>query len=128
MNQVLDGKECNVIFVYGTLKKGHRANYMMDGAEYLGKAVTNNKYDMYDCGFPKLISNADGHPVEVEAYLHPNWDMMDSYEGVPHLYRRRVITGTMEDGSKVRAWIYEAVAVSGEPVDVMPNGNYWWGG
>ena len=40
----------DLVFVYGTLKRGERNHYFLASAEYLGPAFTEPLYRMIDCG------------------------------------------------------------------------------
>lgn len=78
--------------VYGTLKKGFRANDMlMANAVFLGEAITDERGTLYDGGFPAWIPHGgQGHYLIVEVYDVPEADVpdIDGYEGHPNLFRR----------------------------------------
>lgn len=46
-------------FVYGTLKKGHGNNVLLNKSEYIGEAVTKEKFVMTDGGFPYVLRPED---------------------------------------------------------------------
>ena len=119
MNQV------SKVAVYGTLKRGHRANDMLNSASLVGVGRTALTYRMTDVGFPMLERDSAGHPVVVEVYDDPNWDRLDSYEGVPSLYERHVVDIAMDDGSTEQAYIYEATDIHGCEVEAS-NGILNW--
>jgi gamma-glutamylcyclotransferase (GGCT)/AIG2-like uncharacterized protein YtfP len=57
------------LFVYGTLKRGYCRAHHLDGSEYVGKAVTEPRYRIYDCGeYPGMVEVAEGLAVEGELY------------------------------------------------------------
>jgi gamma-glutamylaminecyclotransferase len=81
--------------VYGTLKRGGRGNRFLAGQEFLGEAVTEPKYRLYDFGtYPGLVRDeANGLAVKGEL-----WEVdesclaeLDDYEYAPELYSREPI-------------------------------------
>jgi gamma-glutamylcyclotransferase (GGCT)/AIG2-like uncharacterized protein YtfP len=115
------------VAVYGTLKRGFRANGMLNNASFIGVGLTSVKYRMTDVGFPMIERADEGHPIRVEIYDEPNWKVLDSYEGVPHLYERNVIQIELEDGVTTDAYIYEATKISGRAVQPTNNVLNWRG-
>lgn len=109
-------KKGDNIFVYGTLREGKGADYMMKGnTEPLG--VTRICATMFSLGgFPgiKVASEdfvTEGPKVEGELHLITDENLssrLDSYEGYPNLYTRRVV----ETELGPRTWVYE---YNGEP-------------
>jgi gamma-glutamylcyclotransferase (GGCT)/AIG2-like uncharacterized protein YtfP len=95
----------NFVFVYGTLKKGHHANGMMQrqrsegepmGTNYLGKAKIEG-FKLYDLGgFPCVMKTDDPTlSVEGEVYCVNDSQLkaLDSYEGVSSgLFSRIMVT------------------------------------
>ena len=120
------GKRIEKVAVYGTLKRGFRANYMMGGVGNLvGKGLTKPTYNMTDVGFPMIEACDKGSRVRVEVYKRPDWDTLDSYEGVPHLYGRRVVQIEMDDGEVEDAYIYEATDIRGPVVEPVGDCLSW---
>jgi gamma-glutamylaminecyclotransferase len=83
------------LFVYGTLKRGHRRSPALDGQRFLGIARTAARYRLLDCGgYPALVESADGRDIEGEL-----WEVdaeglarLDQIEGVDlRLYQRRTV-------------------------------------
>lgn len=93
------------IFVYGTLKRGYRADLSSRG-EYK-KDATLNDYSIHNLGsFPGIVPNP-GHVVQGEVFvIDKKWlSSIDSYEGVSFgLYRRETVT--LSCGTKVDTYIY----------------------
>lgn len=57
------------LFVYGTLKRGYCRAHYLQGQVFLGEAVTQPGYRMYNCGeYPGLIAAADGGAIEGELW------------------------------------------------------------
>ena len=85
-----------LVFVYGTLKRGDVRSGSLVGAAFLGEAVTEPGYRMYNCGsYPGLIAvDADGVAIRGEVYdIWPEClARLDDVEGVDEgLYARRPI-------------------------------------
>lgn len=118
--------KCPRVAVYGTLKQGYHANAKLKRVPectFVGRGATVGRFLMADCGYPMLhdIKRGTAHPelvggdfdipagagrVAVEVYENPDMQVLDSYEGYPSLYTRRVVVVELEDGSTVTAWIY----------------------
>lgn len=105
-----------LVFVYGTLKKGHGNHGLIAGfinvdhSKYTGenKFVGHDKIlgRIYSLGgFPGLKEHPDGkvhgEVYEVDA---PTLERLDRLEGHPHMYERRLIE-TVE-GKKVWTYFY----------------------
>jgi gamma-glutamylcyclotransferase (GGCT)/AIG2-like uncharacterized protein YtfP len=99
------------VFVYGTLKGMHVNS--ADMIKLIGNAVTDEKYQMYNGGFPsvrndehnkELAGNILGELHEVhESSLHG----LDSYEGHPNFFERQQVPIQVEgEEEPVEAWIY----------------------
>jgi gamma-glutamylcyclotransferase (GGCT)/AIG2-like uncharacterized protein YtfP len=103
-----------LLFVYGTLMTGHRRNFYLtrDGAKCLGEARTAARYVLYRpllAYYPCMVED-EKRGIAVEGEL---WDVtekclesLDSVEGAPTLFQRRVIT--LEDGQQVQAYLMPA--------------------
>lgn len=93
----------DLVFVYGTLKRGGRNHRLLAGAEFVGPARTEPRYRLIDCGpYPALIEYA-AEPLEVIGELYriapsllPTLDELED-EGV--LYRRIVVEVTRLDAA-----------------------------
>lgn len=88
----------NLLFSYGTLQQGERAQHHLSTSIYLGAVNTVEPFLLVDCGqFPGLIANAThplATPIAGELYQIPDtlWPALDDYEGVQHgEYRRTKI-------------------------------------
>lgn len=94
-------------FIYGTLKRGHRANHLLRGQSYLAGAESAGGYRLYDAGgFPGLVEEGE------EAVLGEIWEIdaaafvrLDEYEGVSEgLYQRGVLH--LSDGDSAATYFY----------------------
>jgi gamma-glutamylcyclotransferase (GGCT)/AIG2-like uncharacterized protein YtfP len=81
-----------ILFVYGTLKRGGRGNRWLANQRYIGEAVTEQRYRLYDLGtYPGLVKD-DVNGLAVKGEL---WEVddaclaeLDDYEYAPELYTR----------------------------------------
>jgi gamma-glutamylcyclotransferase (GGCT)/AIG2-like uncharacterized protein YtfP len=89
----------SAVFVYGSLKTGHRLNRWLNESTYEGAAMLYG-YRMYDLGaFPGIVpmpegARRDSECVRGEVWLVPDWLLpsLDRVEGVPNLYTRERVT------------------------------------
>jgi len=95
------------VFVYGTLKFGYSNSGFLANSQIIGRATTNNLFTLYEHGLPYLTQKAT-HQVKGEVYKVSYKTMLhlDMLEGHPDLYERQMISVTLEDKQKVRAWCY----------------------
>ena len=56
------------VFVYGTLKRGHRNCHFLQGAEFLGDFTTQCVYSMYEFEDYPAVCLHGGHAIEGEVY------------------------------------------------------------
>ena len=111
----------NHLFVYGTLRAGHRhAMYdlLVRNAAFLGKGTIQGR--LYNLGeYPGIVlSQTASELVQGETYtlLPENQEetlkLLDDYEGIgssyplPHEYKRALVAVTLSSGAKVQAWAY----------------------
>lgn len=100
--------------VYGSLRPGgsnHREVRDLDG-EWRSGAVHGHLQDQgwgSRLGYPGIVLDPQGPPVPVmlltSSDLPEAWSRLDNFEGPG--YRRTVVTVELDDGSAVRANIYE---------------------
>lgn len=101
----------DLVFVYGTLKRGHGNHRVMQqaGGEFVGEALTAEKFPLVVDGLPYLLDRSgEGHHVQGELYRVTDpegWIRLDRLEGHPRFYRRRVIACEV-GGASVEAWTY----------------------
>jgi gamma-glutamylcyclotransferase (GGCT)/AIG2-like uncharacterized protein YtfP len=91
-----------LLFVYGTLRRGGSHHRLLDGAELLGAWASGPHYDLLDMGpYPALVSGQRrviGEVYRIERGMLP---ALDVYEGCPGDYRRERITTPFGE-----AWLY----------------------
>ena len=59
------------LFVYGTLKRGHRLHGILEGQKYLGEYTTAPNFDILDYGdgiFPIVVQKKKGFKIKGEVY------------------------------------------------------------
>lgn len=103
--------EGQLIFVYGSLKRGFQLNHLLIAQPFLGDARTVNAYRLFDLGdYPGMIDSENGPGIVGEVYRVSEecLQILDEVEGVAlGMYaRRRVrLTGEFAD-SPVHAWFW----------------------
>ncbi|MDG2208223.1 MAG: gamma-glutamylcyclotransferase [Pirellulales bacterium] len=104
-----------IIFVYGTLKRGFPAHTQLRGSTFLETARTTSQFTLYNCGaWPAMV--AEGHgSVNGELFEIPieTLELLDEYEGHPHLFRRTTITLAEHHAE---AWLFDRDIPSEWPV------------
>ena len=108
-----------LVFVYGTLKKGKSNHDLLKNSKFLNKAILNCA-TMHSLGHYPAIKNGLGHVhgevYEVDAVT---MDRLDRLEGHPVFYKREIVD--LSGGQK--AWTYFLVGdVSRYPI--IPHGNW----
>ena len=95
-----------LVFVYGTLRKGASNHFRMKTASLRGKAWVLGR--LYRLGwYPGLVLDDDGIPVRGEVYgvKRERLRELDQFEGEE--YERLKFPVYLEGGAQVRAWLYE---------------------
>lgn len=111
-------KLTHYVFVYGTLKRGHGNNIVINpdrygderiGAEFISEAQTVEDFPLLVQGLPYLIDHpGKGLRVSGELYKVSNKMLtgpLDRLEGHPHFYKRRKIDVEFKHGT-IKAWAY----------------------
>ena len=106
LEKLKSSSQRQLLFVYGTLMRGGRAENHLSGCEFIGKAILKD-FAMYNQGwFPGIVSQK-GEWVEGELYLIHDSDFprLDQYEGEENLYRRELVPVETSSGP-LQAWTY----------------------
>lgn len=100
-----------LLFVYGTLKRGHSRCHYLSAQRFVGPAVTEPRYRLYNCGdYPALVHDPNGVCIQGEL-----WEIdascrarLDEVEGVSQkLYAREPISlKRPTDAGEVDSYIY----------------------
>jgi len=95
-------RERQLVFVYGTLKRGEKNHHWLKGASWQGVAKLNGVV-LHDLGpFPMAVIGEGTALGEVYAVEGNGLAKLDELEGYPRLYGRQVME--LVDGR--RAWVY----------------------
>lgn len=85
------------LFVYGTLRKNHGNNFLLQDSKYLGKAVTEPEYTLACSGIPYLIKGEQSVHGEVYEVTPEVLSDLDLLEGHPDCYTRKDINVIMNN-------------------------------
>jgi len=105
----------NLVFVYGSLKKGFSNHRLLSTSEFVSKGTVHDA-ELYSLGgFPALVSgggSVEGELYEVSPETLRNLDML---EGHPNFYRRetRLVDCSMNGQLPCHVYIYQG-EVSGD--------------
>jgi gamma-glutamylcyclotransferase (GGCT)/AIG2-like uncharacterized protein YtfP len=88
------------VFVYGTLKKGHRLHRYMDSADFVSESYIRG-FKLYSIGwYPGIVETCDFHDVvygEVYCVDSNTMKMLDKIEDVPEEYSRHFVQCQIDD-------------------------------
>jgi gamma-glutamylcyclotransferase (GGCT)/AIG2-like uncharacterized protein YtfP len=106
------------VFVYGTLRRGHRNHFLLKMSNFIGEAATLRPYWMITTGaFPVVLdavpANFGFSPLAVAGEIYrvddATLEQLDRLEDKGRAYDRKM-TDLYESGHKVQAHIYIGVA------------------
>ncbi|MCS6989029.1 MAG: gamma-glutamylcyclotransferase [Chloroherpetonaceae bacterium] len=114
------------LFVYGTLRKGARGGrFMIERSEHVGEGKIEAK--LYQVSWYPAAIRATGSYVVGDVFRLRNPEetlkRLDEYEDAPNLYVREEIKVEMNDGRKLKAWVY----LFNQPVEPhleIPSGDF----
>jgi gamma-glutamylcyclotransferase (GGCT)/AIG2-like uncharacterized protein YtfP len=98
----------HLIFVYGTLRKGHGNHHLLKDAHWYGVGRTEEQYALYlVSGYPYVNGKESRYPIIGELYGVDDATLatLDRLEGHPRYYERREVAVTV-DGERYSAWMY----------------------
>lgn len=106
-----------LLFVYGSLKRGYWNHHYMEGCVFLGEASTyTDEMVMFNVGFPMVVSMYDLYPtddflckqVRGELWRVDSLERFDRLENEGSLYNRRKKTVWCTGRDVEDAWMYLA--------------------
>ena len=107
-----------LLFVYGTLMRGHAAGPLLGEAPWLGSTWLDGA-DLHHAGaYPLACDGTGSVRGECRAVDPACWPALDAYEEVPALYRREC--RELRDGR--RAWVYLAPPALARAHPRLPSG------
>lgn len=99
----------NLIFVYGTLKRGCRNNHYLKDATFLGEAETVQKYNMkrHRGNYPAVIESDKNFTISGELWLcsEETAQSIDILEDYPYLFYRNEVS-VIHNENVINAWMY----------------------
>lgn len=91
-----------VLFVYGTLKRGHSNNSRIEDGTFV-KEVEIENFDMYDLySYPAIVDGTGTIKAEMFRITEDDFDSTDKLEGYPTHYDRKLVTTKCGE----TGWIY----------------------
>jgi gamma-glutamylaminecyclotransferase len=112
-----------LVFVYGTLRKGGKYNAALRDAIFLGSAQTQEQYALYRAEYARLVKQESVSPITGEVYqVNPSTlSYLDEIEEHPDVYCREQVQVILENGQQVWAWVY----FYPQPIGILePSGDY----
>lgn len=106
--------EKQIVFVYGTLKRGFGNHHLLNGSKFISQAITKEKYALYVSGIPFVIEDEPVSHIAGEVYEVDDKTLarLDHLEGHPDWYRRKSVDVSVNkdegtgDARLIEAWIY----------------------
>ena len=93
------------VFVYGSLKRGLSNARLLEGARFVGRALTSPDFGLEDLGpFPGMVRGDRRVAGEIYAVDEATLARLDALERHPVWYRREVIR--LDDGVPVESYVY----------------------
>mgnify|MGYP006270611263 CR=1 FL=1 len=110
------------VFVYGTLRRGERANALLATSRFAGEGWTPPSYKLVHMGeYPALLAGGNtavlGEVYQVDA---ATLAVLDDYEDHPDFYRRQWLA--LADGTEVQAYVLPVAYARGKPE--IPSGDW----
>ena len=115
-----------LVFVYGTLRRGHGNHVLLKDSKFIDAGLTKDKYAMYHTGIPfvnedEQVSNIFGEVYQVSGHI---LRMLDLLEGHPSWYIRKKVT-VCGSKKKYHAWLYFNDDKSGVLIESGDYENKW---
>ncbi len=115
LNTVSDHRQ--LVFVYGTLKRGGSNHHWLAQAIYMGEGISCERYALYQGAdpWPYMVEDQTCYPVQGELYavMQNELALLDELEECPQLYVRKQIGVQMATGAVIQPWAYFSVHTEG---------------
>ena len=113
--------DSQLVFVYGTLRRGGANHRLLAGSRMLEYMETDDIYTMYDLGdYPAIVQNGKCSIVgETYAISTEILAMLDELEECPDYYQRILI-----NTSYGKAWIYVLAKIPDGSICVIESGDW----
>ena len=113
----MDNATTNLVFVYGSLRKGYGNHRLLQDSEFKGYHNTEPAYTMYSLGPFPMVGETGHHSIVGEVYEvdEDTALALDNLEGYPHFYDRIII-----DTEHGPAWMY----VGGHTGQIVESGDW----
>jgi gamma-glutamylcyclotransferase (GGCT)/AIG2-like uncharacterized protein YtfP len=114
------GRE-TLLFVYGTLRRGHANHGQLVGCRFVGAGRTAARHAMFVDGFPYLATGPAVHHVRGEVYAvdAATLAVLDLLEGHPSWYERRPVEIVLDAAAEAAANARRALDVFGDAPQVI---------
>lgn len=98
----------NLVFVYGSLKRGYPLNQALSRSLYVSKATAGPQYTLLEGDMFPFLVERKGIGARGELYLVDDRTLedLDRIEGHPNFYKRKQIKITDEFGQERTAFAY----------------------
>ena len=100
----------NRIVVYGSLRRGHGNNSLLEDSDFIDECLTESGYVMRSLGGFPCVSIGGNQSIRGELYSVSDdvLRQLDSLEGHPDWYERQLINVLPFNmmGNWIKAWIY----------------------
>jgi gamma-glutamylcyclotransferase (GGCT)/AIG2-like uncharacterized protein YtfP len=96
------------IFVHGRLRRGGLNHSIVSSCAFLGEGRTAQQYALCVMNNKPLVTKRQSSTVKGEVYSvdDPTLQVIDRFEGHPHVNKRELVLVQLEDGQAIEAWIY----------------------
>ena len=115
------GDAQSLLFVYGTLRRGHANHDRLAGSRFVGPGRTAGRHAMFVDGFPYLAAGPAVHHVRGEVYAvdAATLAVLDQLEGHPTWYERRPVDVVLDAAADAAASARRATDVFGDAPQVI---------
>lgn len=124
----MSDEKCEMVFVYGTLRRGGSNDFRMAESRFVAEGTVRGRLYRIDW-YPGFVADENAGPVAGEIFLADAETIaaLDEFEGCEYRRVRIAVEVREEAGaaSKVQAWIWEWLGATSESQRI---GGDWLGG